>query len=436
MLFFTMILLMSLNVNGLRDINKMKTVFTTIKSKHCHITFLQETFWDDNFIEQYKHLWEGKILYNNCPLNNRKGVAILISNDCPYNFTFDSCDNEGRILKVSANIEDCDYSFINVYTPNKVDDKIVFFNKLAEYISDPEENIILGGDFNEILNPCLDLGINNVTFSKKSSNALHSFINTYNLSDIWRHRNPIKKEFSRQQIVEDIVKQSRIDMFFISKSLTQFVTNVYISYTMISDHNFVCVKLDFSRIERGQGIWIFNNQLLHDEDFCDGIRNIINNECQYDMSEPLVWWDNLKYKMKKYALYFAINKRKLDNQKYYYIQNSLKREYAKLAINKNYDVTKLKILEEELQEIENIKCKGAILRSKVQWSFESDKNTKFFLNLEKSKKESNTIKELKTDNGITRKTEDILKYVQDFYSKLYTKESINIEKRRGNFTFN
>ena len=61
----TMALLL-LNVNGLRDIDKLNSVFSAIKSRHANITFLQETFWDDNFNERYKHLWEGKIFYNNC----------------------------------------------------------------------------------------------------------------------------------------------------------------------------------------------------------------------------------------------------------------------------------------------------------------------------------------------------------------------------------
>ena len=41
--------------------------------------------------------------------------------------------------------------------------------------------------------------------------------------------------------------------------------NIYISYKTFSDHNFVCINIDFSNIERGQGIWIFNNKLLQDE---------------------------------------------------------------------------------------------------------------------------------------------------------------------------
>ena len=61
--------------------------------------------------------------------------------------------------------------------------------------------------------------------------------------------------------------------------------NTYISYTTFSDHNFVCINIDFSNIERGQGIWIFNNELLQDENFCDAVI-IINNACQCPLFEP------------------------------------------------------------------------------------------------------------------------------------------------------
>ena len=54
----------------------------------------------------------------------------------------------------------------------------------------------MAGDFNEICDPSFDIGINNTTFSLKSSNALEAVLNNYNLIDIWRHRNPGKREIS------------------------------------------------------------------------------------------------------------------------------------------------------------------------------------------------------------------------------------------------
>ena len=84
--------------------------------------------------------------------------------------------------------------------------------------------------------------------------------------------------------------------------------NSYISYTTLSDHDFVCLKLDFSRVERGPGISIFNNELLKDNVFCDSIIDVINNasDCPLFHTEPLVWWDDLKFKMKTFTVNYAI----------------------------------------------------------------------------------------------------------------------------------
>ncbi len=105
---FSFMLILSWNVNGLRDLNKMEQIFASIKESHASLCFLQETFWDDSFIERYKHLWDGTILYNNCPNNNRKGVALLISKSFPHTVQYHSCDSAGRIMKITFLIGNCE----------------------------------------------------------------------------------------------------------------------------------------------------------------------------------------------------------------------------------------------------------------------------------------------------------------------------------------
>ena len=68
MSYFAMILLIYFNVNGLKDANKMNSVFATINSKHYHISFYLETFWDDFFIDNINILWEGKYFIITLPL--------------------------------------------------------------------------------------------------------------------------------------------------------------------------------------------------------------------------------------------------------------------------------------------------------------------------------------------------------------------------------
>ncbi|CAC5361467.1 unnamed protein product [Mytilus coruscus] len=67
------------------------------------------------------------------------------------------------------------------------------------------------------------------------------------------------------------------------------------------------------------------------------------------------------------------------------------------------------------------KCRDAELRSKAIWAVESDKNTKYFLNLEKYKQENNSIKELLNDNNESvYATEGILDLQYKFYKELYS----------------
>ena len=57
---------------------------------------------------------------------------------------------------------------------------------------------------------------------------------------------------------------------------------------------------------------VFNNLLLEDSEFTETIKSIISEslQCPLYKSEILVWWDNLKFKLKKSAIYFSCKKAK------------------------------------------------------------------------------------------------------------------------------
>lgn len=144
----------------------------------------------------------------------------------------------------------------------------------------------------------------------------------------------------------------------------------------------------------------------------------------------LVWWDNLKYKIKKLSQIYSKNRAKERNKEYYRIQNNLQRLSQSIADGNCIDIEKYEKLKTDLCEYENEKCTGAILRSKAQWANESDKCTKYFLNLEKSRQESNTVKELLDENGEVKKNIDsILDMQYNFYSNLYSCVTVECESK-------
>ena len=63
---------------------------------------------------------------------------------------------------------------------------------------------------------------------------------------------------------------------------------------------------------------------------------------------------------------------------------------------------------------------GAILRCKLKWYNEGEKNTKYFLNLEKRHFQLSTINQLKNDHEFVTSDSKILAEYETFYKELYT----------------
>ena len=89
----------------------------------------------------------------------------------------------------------------------------------------------------------------------------------------------------------------------------------------------------------------------------------------------------------------------------------------------------------ELAAIIQYRTKGAILRSKSQWCNEGEKNTKYFLNLEKRHCKQGTITQLKVnDNDLICTDKEILKECESFYQNLYGSK-VATDNQEGAFFF-
>jgi len=417
--------ILSWNVNGLREINKIEKVFQIGAEKKVDILILQETFWDENIIQIVKQKWKGDIYYSNSE-NKRKGVAILVSRKFEQKTEELYKDKDGRILQIRVHNENQYFDIVCVYAPNNEKERTSLFEKINNLVSDEIPTIIIG-DFNMIQSP-LDKAITMEFRDDKSRNQLWDLYSRHNAVDLWRYKYPNKRVFSRQQWVLDQYKQSRIDFAIVSKSLLKYVGKTYYIHTQISDHNMFYVCLDMAETERGQGLWIHNNSLLDDTKYCEKIINLINKEKMNALytSNKLVWWDNLKYWIKRLSKQYSFNKAREKNKKYWDLQKQIEIESRRLSENPNYDMTNLKELQLQFERLEEEKCRGAILRAKAHWALDGERNTSFFLGLEKQRQKNNNVRELILPNGETIKDMvDILQEEHRFYKKLYKCENID-----------
>jgi exonuclease III len=409
----------------LRNITNIQSIFSTINDRHIDIALLQETFWDNDFIESISHMWEGKILHC-CSDNQRSGVAVLINKsyaDCvDYVYGFG-----GRLLHITLTYNNSKYNVFNIYAPNILQERHAFFCDLASHIRN-HNNVILAGDFNTTLS-YLDRDGRTDHQQTIPYRDLCKIIDNNNMSDIWRKRNGRDRVFSRKQVINGVLTQSRIDYYLLSNNLKPHVQTIYYNDTTFSDHAFVIMKMDLDLLERGPGVWVLNNCVLAESEYTDKVRSMINNEMESTLfhSELSVWWDNLKYKLKTFSQLYCKERNKQKYAEYYKIQNRLQSMSRLSAEGVDIDIVKYQELKTKLEEYEQEKCNGAILRAKAFWALESDRNTKYFLNLEKHKQGKNGVSELCTENGnIVTDTESILKEQYNFYSSLYS--CISVEK--------
>ena len=113
------------------------------------------------------------------------------------------CDNKGRILILNVTIDVKNFVLINLYNPNTENEQVEVLNTLLTMMKtidiNENTNILLAGDFNVFFNTNLECCGGNPSFKQKYVEKLIEIIQTFNLCDIWRIRNPKTKRFTFRQ---------------------------------------------------------------------------------------------------------------------------------------------------------------------------------------------------------------------------------------------
>lgn len=383
--------MVSINVRGLLNVGKFEKVKEQCKKQN--LIFLQETNWNEGIMDDFKKRWTGNIFYNNGDGRMGRGVVILVKKFLCNEVEEIYNDKEGKCIAIR--IKENNMTLCNIHAPVAEKEKREFFNRLKELMKLWGETILIG-DFNTVLNK-IDLAEGMIFRNDSGRKELGDLMSKYELVDIWRIRNEGKRDFSRRQIVGNILKQSRIDFILCKRKMGNFIQSIYYKETALSDHKFLILKIDFNEIERGNGIWVLNTEILKKEAYRKTIVDIINTEKQNSMyqEDKRIWWDNTKYEIKKHTIKMSKLIQKARKNKEIEVRKELNDKLNK----ENVDMERIINLEEELRNIEEKKCKGAMIRSRAKYLIEGEKCTHFFFNLEENKGNGEIIKELKKKMG-------------------------------------
>ena len=242
--------------------------------------------------------------------------------------------------------------------------------------------------------------------------------------DIWRLRNQDKRQFTWRGKSRSGVVQSRLDFFIISVSLESEIESTTIKPGLGTDHSLISISLKLlERQERGNGSWKFNNSLLKDKDYVrmvkDTIAQILSDN---PFNNKSLLWEFTKCKIRTETMIYAGHKARCKNMREKEILNKL----SKLEENFNLtnDQTMLReyeICKKEWETIQTEKINGVILRSKALFAEEGEKNSKYFLNLEKRNYNNKHMKSVIDSKGnVINTPENILEEQASFFEKLYT----------------
>ena len=187
------------------------------------------------------------------------------------------------------------------------------------------------------------------------------------------------------------------------KNIQQYITDTtYITYTGYDtdilpgykrDHSLISIHRADNANPRGPGFWKLNTSPLLDEEYVGLIKKTITdpaNECvNNNETYAILLWDTMKMQIRSSSPNYARRKKakmkslesKLESEIL-----SLQKELEENNVSENekvqiYSEIDVKILQRE--EISKYKTQRAMPRSKSRWHNEGEKNTKYFLNLEK-----------------------------------------------------
>ena len=184
---------------------------TRLKHLGSKIVLLQETHLTSGEVIRLRRRWQGQVFVANFS-SHARGVAILIHKSIPFQVNTTTLDPGGRFIILQGSLFGQNLILVNVYGPNK--DEPQFYNNIFPTLASLRGDIIIGGDFNCALNPDFDRNGNQVSSHNQSRKIILNFMEELGLCDVWRERNPDKREFSCYSTTHKTF--SRLDFFLFS----------------------------------------------------------------------------------------------------------------------------------------------------------------------------------------------------------------------------
>ena len=357
------------------------------------------------------------------------GVAMFVSPRFQGKISRFLFDSDGRVFSALIDFGSCKFNLVNVYAPNTVAGRRVFFQNLHQYFLCPCR--IIAGDFNCVDNKLDRLRVLNDSLPHKSN--FRRLLSDCSLIDVWRKQHP--RGISYTWANADYSQASRLDRFLVSGSLERCIDCPKVSPCSFSDHDFVALNFSPDDCPRTRsGVWKFNSSLLNDATFKCELSQLITDQKQSmaNFQTIGVWWDNLKVIIRNFCQKYSSRKRKSANCFRTSLTNRLIRAKNDFAHGNASRSAEIRDLECSLSSLALREAEGAKIRSRVKWFEEGEKPTRYFLRRENQRAAKNSFDSLINSQGEeTSSQTDMESILVDFYKNLFSKDNLDLHVQQS-----
>ena len=352
--------IISLNVNGLSDHHKLKSIISMLSPHKPDIICLQETFTSQSSMPSpfnlslLKSTWPGQFFHT-------KHLITLIHPSYSAKLSFTSPDE--RIMDISFSSQSFSYIIRNIYAPP-------FLNSQFWCSTPPlpnSTNLICAGDFNTTTQ--FRDRWSSQPFSRNLPNILLLPSNFPNMIDLAGSL-PGPPQFTLIRNNSTYTSKSRIDYILISPSLfSTSLTTFTIFMNSLSDHRAVILKP--KHIRKHNSLWRLNTSHLTIPYIQSGISNILSS---LPPSPSPQQWDQCKTDIKNYYKSISSSFSKKTKSSIQNISNRIKN----LQNHSSPNSSLISILKQKLSELEHKHLKFLILRSHIKYYEQGETSSRYF----------------------------------------------------------
>lgn len=396
----------SINISAMSNANKVHSLCTFIRSMDFEIILLQE-------VENAHLSIPGFNVITNVDCSKR-GTAIALKSHIPFSNIQRSLDTRILSVTVGNSITVCNV-YANSGSQNASSREFLFRHTLPYYLQSSRSHLVLGGDFNCVVNT------KDATGSSNYSQALKHLIDNLQLCDSWDHlhRNQIAFSFVRPNCA------SRIDRIYVSTSLVPHLRTSEYFVTPFSDHKAHKVRCCLPDLGKphGRGFWSIRPHVLTTENLEEyevKWNRWLRERRNYD--SWLSWWTDCA---KPRTLSFFKWKTNLAFRRFHATNELL---YGKLR--EAYD--NLYTNPQGIIEVNKIKAQMLRLQSNFSKAFErindqyiaGEKISTFQLGDRLQRRNKSTIHTIRHGNNQLTNAADIERHVCQYFQELFSAENL------------